>query len=60
MEAIDLIFDQIDKGSLKQGANERSANNAAVMGIAEYKKGRFKKVGVLVNDMIKQAKKGNI
>jgi len=55
---IDFIYDQIYKGALRENAREKSAHNAATIGVSEYKKGRFKKVPELIGRMINQAKKG--
>jgi hypothetical protein len=55
----DFIYDQIYKGALKEGAHENSAKNAATFGLSEYKKNRFKSIKVLIDTMIKNAKKRN-
>ena len=44
-------------GGLRQGATERSAKEHAVMGLDDYKKGKFKKVSALIEDRIKRAKR---
>ena len=55
-----FVFDQIYKGSINGGATERNAHNAAVIGLEEYKKGRYaRKVSSLIQDKIKQAIKGS-
>lgn len=60
MNAIDMIYKEIYKGSLKAGARESSARDAAVIGVSEFKKGRFKKPIDLIEDMIKKAKRGAV
>lgn len=54
----DFVFNQIYKGALKEGASDRNANNAAVMGLDRYKKGRYQgKVLDLILSQIKYAKR---
>lgn len=59
MNEADFIYDQIYKGALRAGAREHSAKNAAVIGLSEYRKNRFKNISALVESMIKNAKKRN-
>lgn len=41
----DYIYMQIYKGALAGGAKERLAKDYAVMGLDDYKRGKFKKGG---------------
>lgn len=42
----DFVWDNIYKGALKGGAKDRFAKDAAVQGLEDYKKGKYKKIGV--------------
>ena len=55
----DFVFNQIYKGALNAGANERAAHNNALLGLEDYKKHKLgtKKVSSLIETRIKQAKK---
>lgn len=55
----EYIYSAIYRGALKEGAHEHSAKNAAVIGLSEYKKNRFKNIKTLIDTMIKNAKKRN-
>ena len=57
---VDIIYDEIYKGSLRANAKEGSACRAAIMGVGDYKKNKFKKIDALIKNWITQAKKGNI
>jgi len=54
----DFVFNQIYKGALAAGAKEKQAKDHAVMGLNDYKKGKFQgKASKLIEDRIKQAKR---
>jgi len=57
MQSTDFVYQQIYKGSLSQGAKEKAAHDAAVMGLGDYKKGKFKKAQDLIKQYIQKAKK---
>lgn len=54
----DFVYMQIYKGAMKAGASEYSSHRAAVTGIEDYKKNKFKKAIDLIEQKIKEAKKG--
>lgn len=53
----DFVYMSIYRGALKVGAFERLAKDHAVMGLEDYKRGRFDKVINLINKRIQDAKK---
>ena len=53
----DFIYKQIYTGALKAGATERAAHSNAVMGLDDFKKGRYKKPASLIKERIDTAKK---
>lgn len=53
----DFIYEHIYRGGLKAGASERAAHNAAVTGLSDYKKGKFKEPMNLVKEKIAEAKR---
>jgi len=54
----DFVFDQIYKGALAAGAKEKAAHDHALMGVDDYKKGKFQgKASKLIESRIKLAKK---
>jgi len=59
MNISDFVFNSIYRGALKGGASEHSAHSHAVMGLDDFKKGKFPnvKASKLINDRIAQAKK---
>lgn len=59
MNSIDYLYGEIYRGSLQAGAPQNSAKNAAITGISEYKKGRYKSIKDLIETGIKNAKKRN-
>lgn len=52
----DFVYNHIYKGSLHGGAVERIAHDCAVMGLNDYKRGKFKKASDLIEKYVKQAK----
>ena len=55
-----LIWDSIYHGAIKSGATEKAANDQAVMGTDDYKRGKIPKPGgvsKLVKNRINLAKK---
>lgn len=57
MKANDVVYDQIYRGALKAGARERAALDAAVTGLEDFKKNRFKKPSQLIEKKIAEAVK---
>lgn len=37
----DFVFTQIYKGSIREGVSERLSHNTAMIGVEDYKKGRY-------------------
>lgn len=53
----DFVYSQIYKGALAQGAKEKHAKDCAVMGLDDYKKGKFTgKPSKLIESRIKEAR----
>ncbi len=53
----DFVYMAIYRGALKVGATDRLAKDHAIMGLEDYKKGKFDKAINLINDRIQRAKK---
>ena len=54
----DFVFTQIYKQSMAQGVNERLAHRVALVGLDDYKKGRYQgKPSKLIDDRVAEAKK---
>ena len=52
----DFVYTQIYKGALRAGASERSSHANAVMGLDDFKKGRYKKPHKIITERINKAK----
>jgi len=61
MNPKDFVFDQIYKQSLKSGASSVNAHAQAVMGLDDFKKGKFSggRVSKLIEDRVKKAKRAS-
>ena len=58
MNVRDFVYKQIYSGAISAGADERTAHSHAVMGLDEYKKGKFEgSVSKLIEARIKKAKR---
>lgn len=57
MNAKDMIFNEVYKGSLREGASERAAKDCAVQACVDYGRSNYKKIDQLIKDAIKKAKK---
>ena len=55
MTLADMVYDHIYKTSKKSGATELAAKNAAIMGLSDYKKNKFKKLDTMLKTKIKEA-----
>ena len=57
MKPNDFVYMQIYKGALAKGAKERAAHNNAILGLEDFKKGRFSKTSKLIEERIRMAKR---
>ena len=60
MNPSDFVFKHIFSGALNAGASQHLAHSHAVMGLADYKRGKIPKsggVGMLIQNRIAMAKK---
>jgi hypothetical protein len=57
MNPSDFIYVQIYRGAIRAGAKEPKAKDNAIAGLEEWKKGKFKKPSMLIEQRIKQAKR---
>lgn len=53
----DFVYFAILKGALAEGATERIAKDEAMLGLENFKKGKFDKAINLINNRIAEAKK---
>ncbi len=54
----DFIYNSIYKGALAQGAKEKAARDCAIMGLDDYKKGKFTgRASKLIESRIKEARR---
>lgn len=57
MMSASFIYDNVLKRCLKSGASQTESTNAAVMACDDYKKGKYKKVGDMIDKYVSQAVK---
>ena len=57
MNTKDMIWNEIYRGSMKSGASEKAAFDAAVTGAEDWRKNKFKTPSKLIEDKIKEARK---
>ena len=56
----DFVFTQIYKGSIREGVSEGLSHNTAILGVEDYKKGRYQgKPAKMIQDRIAAAKKAH-
>lgn len=52
-----FVYDAVLKRCLQQGASQTEARNAAMMAQDDYKKGKYKKVGDMIDKHVAQSLK---
>ena len=57
MNATDMIFNEVYRSSLSEGATERASKDCAVSAMNNFKKSNYKTVGQLIARAISTAKK---